>query len=296
MQTKAQVEELLALAGTNPKKALGQNFLIDLNLITLLVEQANIHSDDIVIEIGPGTGSLTEETAKLAGQVICVELDNTLAKVAAKQLAGFANVKMIVGDALEKKSELNRELVESITQARQELNGRLLLVANLPYNAAASIMLNLIIGPVIADAMYVTVQKEVGQRMVAVPGSGDYGILGIFMSATGRAHIFRKLGPSVFWPRPGVDSVMVEFVYDPAKASHISDMSLFREVVGLFMSHRRKMLKACVKFAQGQLENVQNWEAIFAEAMVDGHLRPEQLKAQQYIAITNLVKQKLTSI
>ena len=293
MQTKAQLEKLLASAGANPRKALGQHFLIDMNLIRLLVDQAHITKDDIVIEVGCGTGSLTEETAVVAGKVICVELDATLARLANKQLAEFDNVVMIIGDALERKSRLNLELLNEIAVARTQFKGRLMLVANLPYNAAASIMLNLIMGSVIADAMYVTVQKEVGERMVAATGSDDYGILSIFMDATGHAHIFRKLSPAVFWPRPQVDSVMVEYVRDDQKRARIKEVDLFREVVGMFMCHRRKMLKACVKFTQGRLEKIHNWDDIFACSVVNPHARPEEISPEQYISMANLVHAEL---
>jgi 16S rRNA (adenine1518-N6/adenine1519-N6)-dimethyltransferase len=110
------------------------------------------------------------------------------------------------------------------------------------------------------------------------------------MAATGSARIFRKLPPTVFWPRPQVDSAMVSFTRDPQKASQIHDMEIFHQVIALFMSHRRKMLKACVKFAEGDLAKVHRWTEIFTEAFVDPHHRPEELSASDYINIANLCK------
>jgi 16S rRNA (adenine1518-N6/adenine1519-N6)-dimethyltransferase len=293
MQTKQQIEQLLAGAGAAPNRRLGQNFLIDLNLLRLLVDTANIHNDDVVIEVGCGTGSMTEELATRAGRVIGVELDGALYKVASRQVAQFANVKIIPGDALENKNELNKELVEELGKAWGEFFGRTLLVANLPYNVAASVMLNLIIGPCIADAMYVTVQREVADRMVAGPGHEEYGTLSIFMAATGNVKMFRKLGSSVFWPRPQIDSAMVEYVRDKNKVSQILDMGLFKEVVMLFLGHRRKMLKACVKFADGRLAEVHHWDDIFARSVVEPHHRPEELSAKNYVSIANLCHEAL---
>jgi 16S rRNA (adenine1518-N6/adenine1519-N6)-dimethyltransferase len=293
MQTKQQIQQLLASAGISPNKRLGQHFLIDLNLMRLLIEAAHIHPDDVVIEVGCGTGSLTEETASQAGKVICVELDATLAKIAARQLADRANVKVIHGDALENKNALNKELAAELEKSREENFGRVLLVSNLPYNVAASVMLNLIVGPAIADAMYATVQKEVAQRMVALPSHEEYGTLSIFMTATGSVKILRKLAPTVFWPRPQVDSAMVQYERDNEKIAQIQNMELLQEVVALFMGHRRKMLKACVKFAEGKLAQIHRWDDIFARSFVEPHHRPEELTAENYIALANLCHETL---
>ena len=100
--------------------------------------------------------------------------------------------------------------------------------------------------------------------------------------------MIRKLGPNCFWPRPQVDSAMVAYVRDNDRAGAIQDMRLFSEVVHLFMGHRRKMVKACVKFAEGKLAGVRHWPDVFEEAFVDPQLRPEQLTADNYISIANL--------
>ncbi|MGH2270907.1 16S rRNA (adenine(1518)-N(6)/adenine(1519)-N(6))-dimethyltransferase RsmA [Anaerohalosphaeraceae bacterium U12dextr] len=288
MQTKQDIERLLAGAGTTPKHRLGQNFLIDLNLMRLLVDEAHIHPQDVVLEVGPGTGSMTEALAERAGRVIAVEYDPPLARIVSAQLKSFANVILFNRDVLENKNTIHGEILDAVQKARAELGGRLLLVSNLPYGAGSAVMANLITGPVVADAMVVTVQKEVAERMAALPDHDAYGTLSILMSATGSVHIFRKLPPSVFWPRPQVDSAMVSFIRDPQKAAQIHDMDTFRDIITLFMGHRRKMLKACVKFAAGGLAKVHGWNELFAEAFVDPHHRPEQLSASDYINIANL--------
>lgn len=293
MQTKQDIERLLAGVGAAPNRRLGQNFLIDLNLLQLLINEAHIRHQDVVFEVGAGTGSMTEELAQRAGRVITVEYDRALAKAAGMQLKKFSNVTLFHMDVLENKNAIHAEILDAVQKAREEFSGRLLLVANLPYNVGSSVMANLITGPVVADAMCVTVQKEVALRMAAVPNSDDYGTLSILMAATGAAHIFRKLPPSVFWPRPQVDSAMVNFTRDPQKVSQIHDMEIFREVITLFMCHRRKMLKACVKFAVGELAKVHGWAEIFTEAFVEPHHRPEELSAADYINIANLCRQQI---
>ena len=288
MQTKQDIEKLLAGAGTTPNRRLGQNFLIDLNLMRFLLDTANINEQDVVLEVGTGTGSFTDGLAERCGQVITVEYDDALYAVAKRQLEKFDNVVQFNRDVLENKNTIHQEILDAVQQARQTFAGRFLLVANLPYNVGSCVMANLITGPVTADAMYVTVQKEVADRMAAAPGHNDYGTLSILMGATGQVHFLRKLPPSVFWPRPQVDSAMVSYERNPVKLAEIHDMKTFKNVIGLFMGHRRKMLKACTKFPEGQLEKVRHWNQIFDEAFVDPHKRPEEITAIQYIAIANL--------
>jgi len=287
MQTKRQIQQLLASAGIFPNKRLGQNFLIDLNLMRLLIDSANIGGSDCVLEVGCGTGSLTEAIAEKASKVIAVEFDRKLAEIAKRQLAGAENVEIVNTDILESKNTISPIVAGAIEQARKKYSGRLMLVANLPYNCACPVMVNLIAGPVIADDMYVTVQKEVADRMTAAPGGSDYGVLSILLAAAGKVKIMRVLGPTVFWPAPQVDSAMVSFVRDEEKISRIRDMKLFSEVVNLFMGHRRKMVKACSKLAKGKLAEIKNWQEIFEKCAIDPHNRPEQLSPEDYIAIAN---------
>ncbi len=288
MQTKQQIQQLLVLAGVRPNKRLGQNFLIDLNLIEKLVDSANIGNDDIVLEVGCGTGSLTQAIAEKAGKTIAVELDKALAKIAVRELAKAENVEVIKVDVLESKHTINRVVTGAIESARKSCAGRFLLVANLPYNVASAVMLNLIFGPTVTEGMYVTVQKEVADRMAATPGSGDYGTLSIFMGATGDVKRERVLRPTVFWPQPQVDSVMVSFVRRAENVKRIHNMELFSQVVKLFMGHRRKMLKSCTKFTAGKLVEIHNWPQIFEQSCIDPHNRPEQLSPEEYIAMSNL--------
>lgn len=288
MHTKQQIQQFLASAGLSVNKRLGQHFLIDLNLMRLLVSSAGIRNDDIVLEVGCGTGSMTEALAQNAREVIAVEVDRGLAEIAREQLAGFANVQIIRTDILDSKNAISRSVTDALELARKKHPGRFLLVANLPYNVASPVMLNLVKGPVVADAMCVTVQKEVADRMTAEPGEGNYGTLSVFLAATGQAKTMRTLRPTVFWPRPEVDSAMVSFVREKAKADRIQDMQAFSEAVTLFMGHRRKMVKSCTKFARGRLAEIADWPQIFERRRIDPTLRPQRLSPDDYTAIANL--------
>jgi 16S rRNA (adenine1518-N6/adenine1519-N6)-dimethyltransferase len=288
MQTKQQIQQLLASAGVEPNKRLGQHFLVDLNLMRLLVDTANISNDDIVLEVGCGTGSLTQGLAERAGRVIAVEIDETLAKIAARELATAGNVEVFNADILENKNTINRTIGGAIELARNRWSGRFLLVSNLPYSVASPLMMNLITGPIVADAMYVTIQKEVAGRMTATPGDKHYGTLSIHLAATGDVKTERVLKPTVFWPQPQVSSAMISFVRKTEKASRIQSMDLLGEVVNLFMQHRRKMVKACTRFVAGKLAEIENWPEVFERCGIDPHNRPEQLRPEQFVAISNL--------
>jgi len=288
MQTKHQIQQLLASAGISPDKRLGQHFLIDLNLMRLLIETAQIGRDDVVLEVGCGTGSLTQGLSERAGTAITVEIDENLARIAEGQLADKKNVEIINIDILKNKNAISPVVADAIASARKRCRGRFLLVANLPYNAASAVMMNLVTGPVTADAMYVTVQKEIAERMTASPGSKHYGTLSIFLAACGDVRTIRFLKPTVFWPQPQVWSAMVGFVRSEEKVRRIKNMDIFSDVVALFMQHRRKMLKGCARLAEGELAKIDDWQEIFEKCSINPTDRPEQIPVEGYIAIANL--------
>jgi 16S rRNA (adenine1518-N6/adenine1519-N6)-dimethyltransferase len=242
--------------------------------------------------------------------VVAVEIDRTLAPIAEAQLAGRDNVRIINADVLSGKGSLNPEVVETLNNAvtrtrdighigrigptlgaqgdsKENPPGRLLLVSNLPYDVASPVMIHLAKGPVVADAMFVTVQREVAERMTAGPGGRDYGTLSIFLQATGDLEILRVLKPSVFWPQPGVDSAMVRFLRDEHKSHRIDDMAILSDVVTLFMGHRRKMLRACLKSVPSHLGDWDLWVRILEQHAIDPTLRPGDLTPAQYVELAN---------
>jgi len=288
MQTKNEIRQLLNAAQIYPDKRLGQHFLIDLNLMRMLVDSACICNDDVVLEVGCGTGSLTQSLCESAGGVIAVEVDVKLAQIAKGRLSKNKNLQMVNADILRNKNKLNAEVIRKVRSAFKKYPGRFLLVANLPYDVASALMLNLVLGPVAADGMYVIVQREVAERMAAKAPDKNYGSLSIYLSATGKVKIIRRLSSAVFWPQPQVESAMVKFVRDKKKIKQIRDMQLLGEVVNLFMQHRRKMLKASVKFAKSGLQSIGDWTGLFSEAGINPRHRPEQIAAENYIALSNL--------
>ena len=302
MQTKRQIQQLLTSAGVVPNRRFGQHFLVDLNLLKLVVDSAQIGPDDVVLEVGCGTGSMTEALAERAGRVVAVELDPTLATIAGSRLAQASNVVLVQGDALSSKGSFNPAVIEAIESGRPIICNapvskkppRLLLVSNLPYDVASAVIANLVNGPLVADAMVVTVQKEVAQRMAAAPGSRDYGSLSILLGATGDVEVLRILKPGVFWPPPQVDSAIVRFVRNDRKRNAIEDIALLGEVVGRFMGHRRKMLRACATHAPAHLGGRDLWTELFEQCGVAPTHRPEELSPARYVELANLCRRRLT--
>ena len=294
MQTKHEVESLLSAAGVGPNKRLGQNFLIDLNLMRFLIDAAEITRDDVVIEIGCGTGSFTEGIADKAAKVIVVEYDSVLANIAGNQFEkkGYDNIHLINSDALANKNTLCTPMLEALDETVDNFTGQLKLVANLPYNIATPLMVNLTMVKAgeknkAVDSMFVTVQKEVGDRMAAPAGDKHYGPLSIIMAATGDVKVIKNLGTEVFWPRPAVHSAMVRYIRNEEKVSQIKDIAILKEAVSLFMGHRRKMLKACTKFAEGRLKEVSDWPGVFEKCNVDPTIRAEKVMVKDFVAIAN---------
>lgn len=247
-QTASYLSKRLAEAGLRPVSKYGQNFLIDLNLVDLIANSAELRKTDVVLEVGTGVGSLTSRLSDAAGAVLSVEIDLNLHQLAGEELQGRLNVKLIQGDALRNKNTLRPDLMGLVRDAMARLGdeSRFLLVANLPYNIATPIISNLLHETPAPDAMVVTIQKELAERIVAVPGTKDYGALSIWIQSNCRAEIVRVLGPKVFWPRPKVDSAVIRLDLEPERRAAIPDLNYFHQTVRALFFHRRKFLRSNV--------------------------------------------------
>lgn len=247
-QTASYLSKRLGEAGLRPVSKYGQNFLIDLNLVDLIANSADLRKTDVVLEIGTGVGSLTSRLSDAAGAVLSVEIDQNLHQLAGEELAGRPNVKLLQGDALRNKNSLRDDLMDLINEARSRIGdqARFLLVANLPYNVATPIISNLLHQSPPPDAMVVTIQKELAERIVAQPATKDYGALSIWIQSQCRAEIVRILGPKVFWPRPKVDSAVIRLDLEPERREAIADLDYFHNTVRALFFHRRKYLRSNV--------------------------------------------------
>lgn len=278
-QTNRYLADRLAAAGLTPQSHFGQNFLIDLNLVDLIARSAGLRKTDVVLEIGTGVGSLTTRLSDQGGRVVSAEIDQHLFKLASAELATCGNVKLILGDALRNKHNFRPELMEAVRERMTEMGpaARFLLVANLPYNVATPIISNLLHETPMPEVMVVTIQKELADRMVAGPGSKDYGALSVWIQTLGKVEIIRELPPQVFWPRPKVTSAIVRIDTDKGLREAIPDLTFFHEMLRALFFHRRKYLRSVVVSAtKGRLDKA-DVDQVLVETGYSGELRVEQL-------------------
>lgn len=274
--------------GFQPNKKFGQNFLIDLNLQRLIVETAELDRRDVVLEVGTGTGSLTAQMADLAGAVVTVEIDDALSGLAAEQLAETDNVRMLHCDALANKHRLAPEMMETLeAELTQEEGRRLKLVANLPYNIATPLVSNLLSLERPPELMVVTIQKELADRIASPPGSKQYGALSVWVQSQCDVEIVRVMAPSVFWPRPKVESAILRVALNIEKRARIAEREFFHDFVRAIFFHRRKFFRSVVRSAfKRRLDKAQVDEVLDTHG-VDGTVRAEQLQVESILALSD---------
>ena len=281
-------------AGIEPRTQLGQNFLVDLNLVRLLVRSAELGSQDVVLEIGTGMGSLTALAAEEAGVVVTVEVDGSMSQLAAEELLQFANVRMLNVDALKNKNQLHPDVLDAVRTELAACTGRRLkLLANLPYNAATPILTNLLAIDAPPRTMTVTVQKELADRIAASPGTKDYGALSIWIQSQCRVEIVRVMPPSVFWPRPKVHSAIVHIVLDDALRERIPDRLFFHDFIRKMFLHRRKVLRSQLASAMKDRLEKSNVDRVLTLLELGPDLRAEQLGVDTMLALAEAVRAQL---
>jgi 16S rRNA (adenine1518-N6/adenine1519-N6)-dimethyltransferase len=285
-QTLSYLRRLFESHGLTAKNKLGQNFLIDLNLLDLLVRTAELDTHDAVLEVGTGTGSLTAQLANHAGAVVTIEIDPALQPIARQIVGERTNVRFLYGDALAKKSELNPEMMRVWEEfAREKGCTRKKLVANLPYVIATPLISNLLVARADIERMVVMVQWEIAERLRATPGTKDYNALSVLVQSVADVEVVRKVLPSNFYPRPKVDSAIVLIKPNSHKRAQVGDVAKFRVFLRDLYVHRRKNLRqALCGWPSGRKDRAEV-DAKLAELGIEGTVRSETLDIDQHLKL-----------
>ena len=268
MLTPTDVRALLTEHGLRPSRALGQNFLADPNTARRIARIAGVGRGDRVLEIGPGLGSLTLALAETGADVLALELDRHLLPVLEGVVAGEPNVSVEAGDAL-------------TFDFGSRLGGQgWHCVSNLPYNVATPVLLRLLSDAPDVERFVVMVQREVGERLAAAPGSKAYGAPSVRVAYHATARLCGSVPAGVFVPRPKVDSVLVCLERRPAPAVDVSSPALMFELVHAGFAQRRKMLRRSLRPVLGDRA-----DAVLVSAGIDPSQRAEAIDLDGWAAI-----------
>ncbi len=283
VQTKRDIEAMLTSIGMHPRKMFGQNFLIDGNLMRLLVKSADITPDDRVLEVGGATGGLTDLLAKLSTSLYVVEIDRELAVVLKERFEHCAHMTILNADVLHQKHTLH-ETVGDWVKDEQGIKPRpVKLVANLPYEVATLIVMNLIIDYPMVSRLCFTVQLEVGQRISASMNTKEYGPLSIIAQTLCDVETVARVPSSAFWPRPKIDSAIMRLTRKPSPFTTREQQDSFVTVVRRSFEHRRKTLRSAMSYFLASEVCEQICQAF------DGQRRPQTLSAEEWVSLSRLV-------
>ena len=285
--TQTEIRAILAEAGLRPDKRYGQHFLIDGNLMRLLVAEADLTDTDTVLEVGPGVGNLTELLVESAGRVVAVEVDPRMAAIVRERLVGATNLDLLQADILADKHTIAPAALDTLCRRARALSGETKLVANLPYQAATPLLAELVLADPPPERLVFTVQEEVAQRLAAEPGTREYGPVGVLIQALAEVEILRRLSPSVFWPRPKVWSSMVRVRPSDARRRRVADIAvLHRTIEGLFI-HRRKRAARSLALADRAGASPEAWVERLKTAGLDAKARGETYTVEEIVCLAN---------
>jgi 16S rRNA (adenine1518-N6/adenine1519-N6)-dimethyltransferase len=277
-QTQTYLRHLFQERGLRPKSKLGQNFLVDLNLIDFIAKNGELTRDDMVLEVGTGTGSLTAALADQAGAVLSVEIDGAFHDLVQETLGHQAHVQFFHGDILQNKNHINPHVLAKLRAGFERFGGKhLKLIANLPYVVATPVISNFILGDQPFERMVVTVQWEIAERLMAKPGTKDYGALAILVQSLADIELLRKLPATVFWPRPQVSSAIIRIWPSPTKRALIPDPMRFRHFLRDLYAHRRKNLRGGLLSFPDKPWDKPAVDRKLADLGLDGNCRAETL-------------------
>ncbi len=265
------------------QKKFGQNFLIDQHVLEKIIRAAGVKEDDMVLEIGPGIGTMTQYLAENAGKVVAVEIDKNLIPILKETLAGYDNVTVINEDIL--KLDI-KALAQEYNQGRP-----IKVVANLPYYITTPIIMGLFESGVPIDNITVMVQKEVADRMQAGPGTKDYGALSLAVQYYAEPYIAANVPPNCFIPRPNVGSAVIRLTRHDKPPVETADPSLMFDLIRASFNQRRKTLQNGLNNAQNLSFTKEQIGAAIESMGLPATVRGEALTLEQFAGLANYFSQ-----
>ncbi|MGI6158849.1 MAG: 16S rRNA (adenine(1518)-N(6)/adenine(1519)-N(6))-dimethyltransferase RsmA [Limnochordia bacterium] len=273
----SHVARVMKEKGISAKKSLGQNFLIDQNIVRRIVESADLQGEHWVVEIGPGLGALTAPMAEAAAQVVAMEIDRELVAILQEALA-HPKISIVEGDAL----ELDWR---AVLEERGWRGEPLSLVANLPYYITTPLIMKALESGLPFAAVLVMVQKEVADRMLAPPGSKDCGVLSLAVQYYAEGSLVLKVPRTVFIPAPAVDSAVVKLVPRLPQVSAPRDQ-LFQVIRASFQQRRKTLRNALKSLVEEWGLTLEELDQALANCGIEPSLRGERLSLEQYSKLT----------
>lgn len=268
----SEVKALLNELGIHPNRKMGQNFLIDSNILRILLRTADLQARDSVLEVGPGLGVLTEWLARWAGRVVAVEKDRRLVSFLREKFADKDNVEIVEGDILDQ--DLDALLKGGVNK----------VIANLPYAISSRLLFSLADAPRSPEQITVTVQKEVAERIVSPPCSSDYGLLSVIIQLKYCAAISKEVSPTCFLPPPDVKSAILNMERRQAPCEP-RDRAILHRLVKTAFTHRRKQLLGTLAKVDG-LGELRAGEILSAIG-IPPRARPETVPPDQWVQLAD---------
>ncbi len=273
------VKRLLTQAGLRPKKRLGQNFLIDGNILGKIIAGAELDSHSKVLEVGPGPGTVTVEAASVASQVVAVEADRDLLPILEETTKDYSNIEVVHSDFL--KLDLPEFLKERFQGEPATV------VANLPYYITSPLIVKLIEAKEHINRMVIMVQEEVADRLTAKPGTKGYGSITVFVRYHCQIQLVAKAKRTVFYPAPDVDSAVLRLDILPTPAVRVDNEQLFFAIVRASFGQRRKTLLKSLSGSQDLYWSREKALAVLTKAEIDPTRRGETLSLEEFARLAN---------
>jgi len=277
-------KRLLSSTGLRPKKKLGQNFLTDPTTAETIVSRSEITNKDVALEIGAGLGALTVPLARAAGKVYAVEVDHAIIPLLETELKN---------KAIENVTILKQNILKADINSLAEIENRKLTVfGNLPYNISSQILIRLIRFRDNISRCILMFQKELAHRMSSGPGSREYGRITVILRYCGNIRSLAQVNPAVFYPKPSVDSEVLEITFKAASELHAIDEEILFQVIKAAFSKRRKTLKNALA-GSDLFDDADRAKAMLIAAGIDPIRRAETLSVEEFVRLANAVSSQI---